>query len=81
MDEQYLTVTEAAKQLGISAPTVRRLIDQHELTAMRAGLRKWVIPASALKEYREARFSQAKRPPVSTKSESIAPAPRRRASR
>jgi excisionase family DNA binding protein len=62
MEEQKLTVTQAAKRLGVSPPTVRRLIQERVLTAERAGLRKWVIPESALSEYMAARRSEARQP-------------------
>jgi excisionase family DNA binding protein len=46
------TVEEAAGLLKLSTATIRRLIQDRELTAFRSGKRKWLIPDEAIGEYR-----------------------------
>lgn len=56
--EKNLGVGEVADILGVSQPTVRRLIEDRELTAMRVG-RHWKISESALARFRETNTTQA----------------------
>lgn len=46
----FLSLTAAAAWLGISLSTVKRLLDRHELAAVRIGARR-KIPLSELKNY------------------------------
>jgi excisionase family DNA binding protein len=52
---ERLTVKEAAAVMGVSEKTVRRLIDQRELTCIRRPRCTIRIPADAIEEY-EARY-------------------------
>jgi excisionase family DNA binding protein len=54
------TVEEAAGLLKLSTATIRRLIQDRELTAFRSGKRKWLIPDEAIGEYRTRQMSTAK---------------------
>lgn len=50
MDDQLLTVNEAADRLAVSHMTVRRLIDAQQLRCYRIrGILR--VPASALRDY------------------------------
>ncbi|HEX4276445.1 MAG TPA: helix-turn-helix domain-containing protein [Bryobacteraceae bacterium] len=46
------TVEQAAAKLKLSPATVRRLIQDRELTAIRSGKRKWLITDESITEYR-----------------------------
>lgn len=51
-----VTVSEAARLLGVSRPTLYRLIDAGELTTRRiAGTRKQVVPLTEIQRLRESR--------------------------
>lgn len=63
------TVDEAAEKLKLSAATVRRLIQDRELTAIRSGKRKWLIPDEAIVEYRHRQTSTAEKKPTVPKAE------------
>jgi excisionase family DNA binding protein len=54
------TVEEAAGLLKLSTATIRRLIQDRELTAFRSGKRKWLIPEDAISEYRIRQTRSAK---------------------
>ncbi len=49
--ELLLTPEEAARVLGLSPFTVRRLLRQGELPGRKVGKRQWRIPRSDLEEY------------------------------
>jgi excisionase family DNA binding protein len=50
---------EAAERLKLSPATIRRLIAARELTAIRSGRRKWLVPEEAIAEYRTRQTSTA----------------------
>ncbi len=64
-----LTVDEAAGRLKLSAATIRRLIAGHELTAIRSGKRKWLVPEEAIGEYRARQTSVAHEKPAVSKAD------------
>ena len=47
-----LSLREAARELGISADTTRRLIRAQQLTAYRGGGRQWRVRPEAVEAYR-----------------------------
>ncbi len=46
----YLTVSQAARQLGVNPSVVRWWVSQGHLPAEKAG-RNWMIPKAALKKF------------------------------
>jgi excisionase family DNA binding protein len=60
--ELLLTPEEAARLLGLSPFTVRRLLRQGELPGRKVGKRQWRIPRADLEEY--LRAPRRTRPPV-----------------
>jgi excisionase family DNA binding protein len=54
------TVEETASKLKLSPATVRRLIQDRELTAIRSGKRKWLITDESIAEYRKRQTVSAK---------------------
>lgn len=65
----YLSVAEAAKDLGISAASVRNLIKKDELPgSFRNPSGVWVIPAKAVKDYRakNKKTTKKKKPAATT---------------
>jgi excisionase family DNA binding protein len=59
-NESYLTVFDAAKRLGLSPDTVRRMIARREIGFLRLGSRRGrlVLNESHLNEYLSRRTSQ-----------------------
>jgi excisionase family DNA binding protein len=53
MQQQDLTVKEAAALLKLSPATIRRLISGGLLTAIRVGQRKFLIPERSIEAYRQ----------------------------
>jgi excisionase family DNA binding protein len=49
--EEHFTVDEAAARLKFSAPTVRRLLRDGEISGIKFGPRQWRIAESAIDEY------------------------------
>ncbi len=65
----YLSVTEAAKELDLSAATVRNLIKKDELPgSFRNPSGVWVIPAEAVRDYRakQKKTTKKKKPTSAT---------------
>ena len=51
MEERYaLTLEEAAKSLGVSVPTMRKIASQNDFPAFRVG-KRWIIPCHAFDEW------------------------------
>jgi excisionase family DNA binding protein len=48
-----VTVAEAAELLGVSEPTVRRMLSRRDLTHVKVSARKTMIPVSEIKTYLE----------------------------
>jgi excisionase family DNA binding protein len=63
------TVEEAAARLKLSPATVRRLIQDRELTAIRSGKRKWIITDESIAEYRQRQTVSAEPKPAAAKGE------------
>lgn len=51
MERKTLNIKEAAQQLGVSAPTIRRAIREGKLPVIRLGIRRVVIPCAAFEKY------------------------------
>lgn len=51
MDDELLTVEEAASRLKMHIGTVRRLLREKTLPGVKMGPRQWRVPAAALREY------------------------------
>ena len=51
MDDELLTVEEAAKRLKMHVGTVRRLLRDKRLPGVKVGPRQWRVPDAALQEY------------------------------
>ena len=47
-ESQFITVAETAQRLGLSVPTVRRMIARGEIPARRFGKRTLRVPVEAL---------------------------------
>lgn len=60
MSDRFMSVSEAAKELGVSARRIRQLIEDEELHARRIG-NSWAIPAAEIYQRRR-RSPQAGRP-------------------
>ena len=54
MDDELLSVDEAAAWLKMHAVTVRRLLREGRIPGKKVGPRQWRISAAALKAYMEA---------------------------
>ena len=54
LDDELLTISQAAKYLKLSEKTVRRLINESRLIASRVGTRTWRIKASDVEAYLKA---------------------------
>ena len=51
MEERYaLTLEEAAKSLGVSVPTMRKIASQNDFPAFRIG-KRWIIPCHVFDEW------------------------------
>ena len=51
MENRYaLTIGEAAKSLGVSMPTMRKIASQKDFPAFRVG-KRWIIPCHAFDEW------------------------------
>lgn len=51
MEERYaLTLEEAAKSLGVSMPTMRKIASNNNFPAFRIG-KRWIIPCQAFAEW------------------------------
>ena len=51
MEERYaLTLEEAAKSLGVSVPTMRKIAIQNDFPAFRIG-KRWIIPCHVFAEW------------------------------
>ena len=48
MDKRFLTTKQVADALGLTAQTVRLMIERRQLAGVRIGQRGWRIPASEL---------------------------------
>jgi excisionase family DNA binding protein len=51
VEEHFLTVDEVAEKLGLSGATVRRMVRNQEIGAMKVGKRQYRIASTALAEY------------------------------
>jgi excisionase family DNA binding protein len=51
MDDELLTVEQAAQKLQMHPDTVRRLLREKTLPGVKMGPRQWRVPASALRHY------------------------------
>jgi excisionase family DNA binding protein len=51
MEDELLTVDEAAKRLKIHSVTLRKMLREGSIRGMKFGAREWRIPDSALKEF------------------------------
>jgi excisionase family DNA binding protein len=51
MEDELLTVEEAAARLKMHVGTVRRLLREKTLPGVKMGPRQWRVPASALRDY------------------------------
>ena len=51
MEDELLTVEEAAAKLKMHIGTVRRLLREKTLPGVKMGPRQWRVPAAALKKY------------------------------
>ena len=49
---EYVTVTEAARELGLTVWGVRRRIERGEMHAERLGAKVWAIPRDELERWR-----------------------------
>jgi len=58
--KKYLTVTAIARRFDVSRPTVRALVDEGKLPALRFSPRKILIAEDALDEYIEKRSTYSK---------------------
>lgn len=58
MDKRYLTPSEVASELRVSADTVLRLIDRGDLPAIRVSERIYRIPAPAFARYERGAVSR-----------------------
>jgi excisionase family DNA binding protein len=50
--ETHLTVTEAARELGLSASALRARLQRGDMQAERAGIRLWLIPRVEVERWR-----------------------------
>ena len=51
MENRYaLTIEEAAKSLGVSMPTMRKIANLNDFPAFRVG-KRWIIPCQAFAEW------------------------------
>ena len=50
---EYMTVSEAARELGMSPHGIRDRIERGEMRAERAGVRVWLIPRAAVERWRQ----------------------------
>jgi excisionase family DNA binding protein len=53
MEDELLTVEEAAKRVKMHPVTVRRLLRDGQLPGRKVGTRQWRVSAAALKSYME----------------------------
>ena len=53
MDDELLTVGQAATRLKMHPDTVRRLLRESEIPGVKVGKRQWRVPTSTLREYVE----------------------------
>lgn len=53
MDNEFLTVDQAAQKLQMHVRTIRRLLANGQLPGQKIGARQWRISAAALKTYVE----------------------------
>ena len=60
MDGEYLTIDEVADKLGLSGATVRRMVRNQEIAAIKVGQRQYRIPARGLAEYLAANTTERK---------------------
>ena len=51
MEDELLTVTEAAKRLKIHEVTLRGMLRSGQVRGMKFGARQWRIPSSSLQEF------------------------------
>lgn len=51
MDDELLTVDEAASRLKIHSGTLRKMLRAGSIRGMKFGVREWRVPESALKEF------------------------------
>jgi excisionase family DNA binding protein len=58
-DEEHLSVSEAARELGVSESLLRGLIGSGQLAAYRYGPRKTVIYEEDLKAFKQSRRIEA----------------------
>lgn len=54
MPGEYLTVTDAAREMGISVRALHNRIKAGSVAAERFGARVWMIPRSEVERYRAA---------------------------
>ncbi len=67
MEDELLTVAEAAKRLKIHEVTLRGMLRLGEVRGMKFGSREWRIPSSALKEFIDTKMGN--KPVTSEKAE------------
>jgi excisionase family DNA binding protein len=60
--ESYLTVTEAAEELGLTAPAIRRAIMRGLIEPVRLGRRTNLIPRAQVDKYRAEHRGRVGRP-------------------
>ena len=58
MDDELLTVSEAAKRLKIHEVTLRGMLRAGKVKGMKFGAREWRIPSSSLREFIECKMGQ-----------------------
>jgi len=53
VDDDHMTVTDAATELGISGARVRQLIAEHKLDAQRIGQTLWLVTRDSVRRRKE----------------------------
>jgi excisionase family DNA binding protein len=56
MDDELLTVRQAATRLKMHPDTVRRLLRENEIPGLKLGKRQWRVPSNVLEEFIEGRL-------------------------
>ena len=57
MEDELLTVDEAAKRLKIHNVTLRKMLREGKVRGMKFGAREWRVPASSLKAFVDAKMA------------------------
>jgi excisionase family DNA binding protein len=58
MEDELLTVDEAAKRLKIHSVTLRKMLRDGSIRGMKFGIREWRVPVSALNEFIASRMQK-----------------------